>query len=718
MSAPLLVELFTEELPPKALQRLGAAFANGLRDDLDTSGLLAPDCTVEIFATPRRLAARLSNVLGKAPDRHIEERLLPEKVGLDAAGKPTAALLKKLAALGRDESAVASIRKASDGKLVMLFLPQLATGLSLQTGLMAALEKTIAHLPIPKVMSYQLPNSTETVKFVRPAHGLVALHGSEVVNVHALGLTAGRVAHGHRFLGARDIELKNAGEYETRLNSEGKVIASFEARRAEIEAQLKAKAAELGCALGDYQALLDEVTALVEWPVVYAAGFDAEFLSVPQECLILTMRTNQKYFPLFDSVGNSVGKAAGKLTEKFLVVSNMEVADPTHIIEGNKRVVRPRLADARFFYDQDRKVRLETRVPGLGRVVYHNKLGTQLERVERIQLLAGKIARLIDADALLVEHAQRAAWLAKADLLTGMVGEFPELQGIMGRYYARHDGEPDRVADAIAGHYLPRFAGDRLPEGAVACCVALADKLDTIIGIFGVGAIPTGDKDPFALRRHALGVIRILAERKIPLDSDTLLKIAHETFPLGALLASHDHKGIAVPNAVEAGIFVAERAKSYLRDLGYAVLEIESVLDLSPRPLEYVSRLVAARKFLALPESAGLAEADKRIRNILLKSGGDSVVIKANESTLVETEEKQLLRLTRLLREHVDALVTQAKFSEALLLTAQLHQPVAQFFDKVMVNAEDRALRENRHALLHEVANLTNRVVNISKLAT
>ena len=706
MSAPLLIELLTEELPPKALQRLGIAFATVLRDELAASGLLEADCAMDVFATPRRLATRLSNVRTKAPDRQIEERLLPEKVGLDAAGKPTAALLKKLAALGRDESAVASIKKASDGKLVMLFLPQLAAGQTLQAGLASALEKTIAQLPIPKVMSYQLPNSTETVKFVRPAHGLVALHGSEVVTVTALGLTAGRITHGHRFLGARDIELKTAGDYESRLKDDGKVVASFDARRADIDAQLKAKAAELSCTLGEYETLLDEVTALVEWPVVYVAGFEKEFLSVPQECLILTMRTNQKYFPLFDK--------SGKLTEKFLVVSNMAVADPVNIIEGNKRVVRPRLADARFFYEQDRKTRLETRVPGLGKVVYHNKLGTQLERVQRMQLLAGKIARSIGADPLL---AERAAWLAKADLLTGMVGEFPELQGIMGRYYALHDNEPPQVADAIAEHYLPRFAGDRLPESPVACCVALADKLDTLIGIFGVGMIPTGDKDPFALRRHALGVIRILAERKLPLDFAHLLTLAHETFAKGVLIENHDRKGVAVANALEAGGFVAERAKSYLRELGYGVLEIESVLDLSPKPLEYVNRLEAARQFLALPEAAGLAEADKRIRNIVSKSGVGATAVKADAARLVENEEKQLLSLTRTLRTQVDTLVAQAKFSEALLLTAQLHQPVTQFFDKVMVNVEDPALRNNRFALLHEVGNLTNQVVNISKLA-
>ncbi len=704
MNAPLLVELFTEELPPKALQRLGEAFAYGLRDELTASGLLALDCAVEIFATPRRLAVLLSDVLTKAPDRQTEERLLPEKVGLDAAGKPTAALLKKLASLGRDESAVPSIKKANDGKLMMLFLPQLAAGQSLQAGLASALEKTIAKLPIPKVMSYQLPNSTETVKFVRPAHGLVALHGTDIINVSVLGLAAGRTTHGHRFLGARDIELKSAGQYDARLLAEGKVIARFDVRRAEIESQLKAKASELNGTLGEYETLLDEVTALVEWPVVYVAGFDAEFLSVPQECLILTMRTNQKYFPLFD--------AAGKLTEKFLVVSNMQVADPTNIIEGNKRVVRPRLADARFFYDQDRKARLETRVPGLSKVVYHNKLGTQLERVQRMQLLAGKIARLIGADPLL---AERAAWLAKADLLTGMVGEFPELQGVMGRYYAQHDDEPAVVADAIAEHYLPRFAGDKLPESTVACCVALADKLDTLIGIFGVGAIPTGDKDPFALRRHALGVIRILAERKLPISVGELLSLAHDTFRQGVLFAQHEG---GVSNAAKAETFVFERAKSYLRDLDYAVLEIESVLDLSPRPLEYVARLEAARKFLALPESAGLAEADKRIRNILSKSGASITAAKADETMLKESEEKQLLTTTRQVRGQVDALLQQGHFSEALLLTAQLHQPVTQFFDKVMVNAEDQALRENRFALLHEVANLTNRVANISKLAT
>ena len=703
MSAPLLIELFTEELPPKALMDLSEAFADGVLSRLRKAHLVSDTnmgAKSQVFATPRRLAVLIPNVLAKAEDRLESRKLMPAKVAFDAAGNPTTALTKRLE---KDGVTANQLERKTEGSNEFVYLSETVPGVTLTTGLQLVLEEAIAKLPIPKVMSYQLANSTTTVHFVRPVHGLIALHGAEVMDVSVLGLKAGRVTHGHRFLGARDIELKNTGEYATRLHNEGKVIAEFDARRAYIDAQLNAKATELNCSLGDYAALLDEVTALVEWPVVYVAGFDAEFLAVPQECLILTMRTNQKYFPLFDKTG--------KLTERFLVVSNMEVADPVNIIEGNRRVVRPRLADARFFYEQDRKSRLETRVPALVKVVYHNKLGTQRERVDRIQLLAGKIARLIGADSAL---AERAALLAKADLLTGMVGEFPELQGIMGRYYAQHDGEPAVVADAIAEHYLPRFAGDRLPESAVACCVALADKLDTLIGIFGVGTIPTGDKDPFALRRHALGVIRILAERKLPLGVSVLLTLAHETFPKGTLLANHDGN---VSNSSKAAAFVAERAKSYLRDRGYAVLEIESVLDLSPKPLEYVSRLEAARKFLALPEAAGLAEADKRIRNILSKSGAHAIAFKADDARLVENEEKQILRLTRVLREQVDSLVVQGKFSDALLLTAQLHQPVAKFFEKVMVNVEDQALRNNRFALLHEVGNLTNQVVNISKLA-
>ena len=696
MSAPLLVELFTEELPPKALQRLGEAFAHGLRDELTASGLLATDCKVEVFATPRRLAARLSNVLAKAADRHIEERLLPEKVGLDAAGKPTAALLKKLASLGHDESAVPSIKKTNDGKLVMLFLPQLAAGQSLQVGLASALGKTIAKMPIPKVMSYQRPNSTETVKFVRPAHGLVALHGEEIINVSALGLAAGRITHGHRFLGARDIELKTAGEYDVRLKAEGKVVASFAARRSDIESQLKAKAAELNSTLGEYAALLDEVTALVEWPVVYVAGFDAEFLSVPQECLILTMRTNQKYFPLFDQ--------SGKLTEKFLVVSNMQVADPTHIINGNKRVVRPRLADARFFYDQDRKVRLETRVPGLAKVVYHNKLGTQLERVQRVQLLAGKIARLIGADPLL---AERAAWLAKADLLTGMVGEFPELQGIMGRYYAQHDGESAVVADAIAEHYLPRFAGDVLPGGVISCAVALADKLDLLAGMFSIGQSPTGEKDPFGLRRAALGVVRILVEKQFSVSLRNLVDAAFEPFTSQA--------------QTDLRYFFIERMRSYFQEHGYTTNEVEAVLSKNPvEASPILKQLEAVREFFALPEAASLAAANKRIANILrqAESKGETLLVKANILELQEPVEIALFEALQAAIQTAKPLMESRDFAGYLKTFAPLKKPVDSFFEKVMVMVDEKKLRENRLALLADLQNAMNRFADISKLAT
>ncbi len=700
MSAPLLVELFTEELPPKALKQLGEAFARVLQAELKSDGLLGTDCTTEVFATPRRLAVRLSAVLDTAPDRQFDERLLPEKVGLTADGKPTPALLKKLAGLLQDESAVARIKKVNDGKISMLYLPVAAKGQTLVAGLGVSLHLAVTKLPIPKVMSYQLTFSTDTVKFVRPAHGLVAIHGNTLIEVGVLELDATCVTHGHRFLGSADIKLNHANEYENRLKEEGRVIASFDTRRAEIESQLIAKAAELNATLGDYTALLDEVTALVEWPVVYVAGFDAEFLAVPQECLILTMRTNQKYFPLF--------AGDGKLTAKFLVVSNMQVADPKNIIEGNERVVRPRLADARFFFEQDRKSKLETRVPQLAKVVYHNKLGSQLDRVERLQQLAGSLAQAIGADVAL---AKRAAYLAKADLLTGMVGEFPELQGIMGRYYAQHDGESAVVADAIAEHYAPRFAGDVLPQTPEACCVALADKLDTLVGIFGIGQIPTGDKDPFALRRHALGVVRILAERALPLDIATVLKLAHAAFPAGNIIANSDGK------ALNAALdFVTERARGYLREQGYTPQEVESVLALMPPPREFVPRLAAARAFLALPEAAGLAEADKRIRNILAKS--DAVATVEIDSTKFEKdEENQILINSRSLSVEVDGKLKAGDFSAALLTTARLHQPVTAFFDAVMVNAEDMAVRANRFALLREVAALTNRVVNLSKLA-
>ncbi len=696
MSETLLVELITEELPPKALRRLGEAFANGLSEELIRADLLEPGSETSWFATPRRLAARISQVRDQSPDKAFEEKLVPAKVGFDKNGKPTPALTKRLSALGHDETAVPSIVSRNDGKIDMLYLPSVAAGRSIRDELQTALEQTVDRLPIPKVMTYQIEGGLESVKFVRPAHGLVALWGEQVLPVTLLGLTAERITHGHRFLGEKQIRLDHANDYESALMDKGKVIAGFEARRSVIKDQLERKADELGCALEYDDALLDEVTALVEWPVVYAADFDREFLEVPQECLILTMRTNQKYFPLFD------GK--GKLTERFLLVSNMEVADPANIIDGNRRVVRPRLADARFFYDTDRKAKLETLMPKLGNVVYHNRLGTQLERVQRIRKLAGSIAERLNSK---VELAERGAWLCKADLMSEMVGEFPELQGVMGRYYALHDGEDTAVADAIEQHYRPRFANDTVPEGNVAASVALADKIDTLIGIFGIGLVPTGEKDPFALRRHALGVLRILIEKQLPLDLLQLLELSHAGFPKEMLADSV---------AADVHGFMLERLRGYLRDQDFSADEIESVLSQSPTRIDLVlPRMAAVREFRRLPEAESLAAANKRIRNILKKT--DGVAAAPELALLQEPAEKNLFATVNKLLPQVASLVEADDYADALKLLAGVRTEVDTFFDEVMVMTDEPMTRNNRLALLAQLEQLMNRVADISKLA-
>jgi glycyl-tRNA synthetase beta chain len=520
------------------------------------------------------------------------------------------------------------------------------------------------------------------------------LHGTNVVPGAVLGLRSGNKTRGHRFLGAGDIVLASAEEYEKKLLEQGKVLADFAARRSAIDRLLTEKSKEQKSMLGEYQALLDEVTALVEFPSVYVGEFDKGFLSVPQECLILTMRQNQKYFPLFD--------AAGGLTGKFLIVSNMQVADPRHIVGGNQRVVRPRLEDARFFYEQDRKTRLEERVPQLGKVVYHNKLGSQLERVERIQLLAGKIARVLEADAAL---AERAAWLAKADLLTGMVGEFPELQGVMGRYYALHDREPAAVADAIEAHYRPRFAGDRLPEGGVACAVALADKLDSIAGLFSIGQQPTGDKDPFGLRRAAIGIVRILVENKLSLSILELAKAAFEPFKNQAPVA-----------LVE---FVYDRFAGYLKELGFSTLQIDAVLSMHPTSLAIVlDQLEAVKAFQALPEAESLAAANKRIANILRQAEAKGETpVNADLSALTEPAERALLEAIRAVSEKAKPLYEKGDYTGYLKSFAVLKSPVDAFFDKVMVMVDDRKVRLNRLALLRDLRQAMNRVADLSRLA-
>jgi glycyl-tRNA synthetase beta chain len=667
---------------------------------------------VTAYASPRRLAAHISHVWLKAEDKAVQQKLMPVAVGLNAAGEATPALLKKLQALGADLSdpaaAVAALKRAPDGKAEALFYDSLVTGATLDTGLQKALEDAIAKLPIPKVMSYQLEADCElpgwsSVHFVRPAHGLVALHGSTVVPVKVLGLTAGHTTQGHRFEAAvSPVVITDADSYAATLARDGAVIASFAERKAEIARQLAAAAARVGggCQPIEDDALLDEVTALVERPNVLVCEFETQFLDVPQECLILTMKANQKYFPLLDTTG--------KLTNKFLVVSNISPADASAVTGGNERVVRPRLADAKFFFDQDRKKTLESRVEGLGKVVYHNKLGSQGERMARVRAIATAIGQQLGGDAL-AAAADTAARLAKTDLVTDMVGEFPELQGIMGGYYARHDGLGEDVAFAIEDHYKPRFAGDTLPRNAAGVVVALADKLETLVGMFGIGNLPTGDKDPFALRRHALGVIRMLVEKDLPLKLDVLVSQVARFFDANPNWPIGDVPELAVN-------FIYDRLAGALREQGFSAQEVDAVLALRPQRLGQIGRLLAAvRAFAALPESPALAAANKRISNILKKAG--EVDAHVNPRLLKEPAEADLYAALQRFVPEANAQFDAGDYTASLQTLAVLRGPVDAFFDDVMVNAEEMDLRLNRQGLLKSLHAAMNRVADLSRLA-
>ncbi|RYF02324.1 MAG: glycine--tRNA ligase subunit beta [Comamonadaceae bacterium] len=717
----LLVELFVEELPPKALQKLGDAFAGVLLEQLKAQGLTSPDSQLTAYASPRRLAAHITEVAPTAADKAVSQKLMPVAVGLGADGQATPALLKKLAALGADASAVAGLERVNDGKADVLFYNSTAKGATLAEGLQKALTEALAKLPIPKVMRYQLQDGWSSVQFVRPAHGLVAMHGTEVLlSVKALGLSAGNTTHGHRFEAAVDpVVITSADTYAQQLRTEGAVIAGFAERRAEIVRQLQAAAERVGGGVRpiDDEALLDEVTALVERPNVLVCEFEKEFLGVPQECLILTMKANQKYFPLLD--------AAGTLTHQFLVVSNISPQDASAVIGGNERVVRPRLADAKFFFDQDRKKTLASRVEGLGKVVYHNKLGTQGERVERVRQIAKAIATqlfanisaqnpALDSDdgdiarEYLMSCVDTAALLAKTDLVTDMVGEFPELQGIMGGYYAANDGLAHEVAHAIEDHYKPRFAGDELPRENVGVIVAMADKLETLVGMFGIGNLPTGDRDPFALRRHALGVIRMLVEKELPLDLEALLK--------GAVPAFGDKiEDASLPLAD----FMYDRLAGSLREQGYSAQEVDAVIALRPQRLALVQQqLAAVRAFSTLPEAPALAAANKRVGNILKKAEVEGAVdAHVNPDLLQEQAEKDLFAALQRFVPEADAQFAAGDYTASLQTLAVLRAPVDAFFDDVMVNAEALDLRLNRQGLLKSLHVAMNRVADLSRLA-
>lgn len=688
----LLVELFTEELPPKALPRLAAVFADTIHQELANKQLCSDSSVVHRYASPRRLAVTISDVAAIGPAQIVSEKLMPVTVALDQAGQPTPALLKKLQAKNLSADIVSQCERRPDGKSESLFYTYTAEGAQLNQVLSTAIDSAVKKLPIPKVMRW----GDSEVTFVRPVHRLVCLHGEAIVPAQVLGLQSGRITGGHRFLSKGEISIPSAEQYARTLHDQGRVIASFEARRELIRHKLQERSQALQATLAADDALLDEVTALVEWPVVLEAGFEADFLKVPQECLILTMQQNQKYFPLLDQ--------QQKLINRFLLVSNLESDQPQHIIHGNERVLRARLSDARFFFEQDQKAKLDSRLPRLAEVVYHNKIGNQLQRIERIEALAGEIAGLLGADVAL---ARRAGRLAKADLVSEMVGEFPELQGIMGMYYARLDGEDEAVAAAIEAHYHPRFAGDTLPQGPIALSVALADKLETLAGIWGIGLIPTGDKDPFGLRRQALGVLRMLVEAQLPLDLSDLLQRAVQQFPADLLAAD---------TASALYGFALERLKNLLA-AEHRADEIDAVLALSPRRLDQLTSVLAAvSAFRSLPEASTLAAANKRVKNILKKVEGE-VSATVDAALLSEAAEQALAAAVTAIRPEVEAAFAAGNYQTALSRLAALKAPVDSFFEQVMVMADDEAVRRNRLALLAQLSGLFNQVADISLLA-
>ncbi|WP_341667488.1 glycine--tRNA ligase subunit beta [Alcaligenes sp. SDU_A2] len=702
---PLLVELFTEELPPKALNQLGQAFAQGLQKVLGEQALLAEGCELRAYATPRRLAAWFSAVRKQADDQPYTEKLMPAHIGLTDDGQIAPALAKRLDAKGLGHITAAELVRESDGKQDYLYARGVAPGAALADGLQQALEWAITHLPIPKVMRYQLADGVTSVRFVRPAHGLLALWGSDIVPVSALGLHAGRQTHGHRFMCDTPLSIHSADSWADQLLEHGKVVPSFDERREQIRQDLENQARALNATLGqdpEVEALLNEVTALVEFPTIYVGQFDEQFLQVPSECLILTMRLNQKYFPLFDP-----GSQA--LTNRFLIVSNMRVDNPVNIIEGNERVVRPRLADAQFFFETDRKQALAERVATLANSVYHNKLGSQLDRIERLQTLAGYIADQLGADKT---HAQRAALLAKADLNSNMVGEFPELQGVMGAYYAQADGEADDVVLAIREQYRHRLDQPVHPRTLTQAVLFLAERAEVLVGIWGIGLAPTGERDPYALRRAALGLISAYEQLERGgyfgnhrLDLGALLSFAASLFKEGVLAAD-------TVAAVQA--FIYERYRNQLGN-DYDRNVVDAVLALQP-PLEQVhARIQACTSFAQRPEADSLAAANKRVSNLLKKAEGNLPAL--DTALLVEPAERELAQQITLLQPVAQQQFEAGEFDASLATLAQARSAVDNFFQDVMVMADDPAVRANRLALLHKLHLLMNQVADISGLA-
>ncbi len=697
-----LVEIGTEELPPKSLLPLAEAFRDGIAAGLDDAGLTHGAALA--YATPRRLAVLVRRLLDQQPDQRIERRGPPVSVAYDAAGKPTRAAHAFAAAcgIGLDE-----IQRRSDAKGEFLFCKLTRAGAKTAALLPGIVREALETLPIARRMRW----GAGEVEFVRPAHWVLMLHGEEIVPGEILGLAAGRMTRGHRFHSPKPLALRSPGVYLASLERRGRVIADFEARRERIRsAAIAAAQAEGGTAVID-PAVLDEVTALVEWPVPLAGHFDPRYLGLPPEVLVATLQDHQRYFP--------VRGADGKLLPLFIAVANVESRDPAQVRAGNERVVRPRLADAAFFYEADRKTPLAGRQAALAGVTFQARLGTLADKAARVTELAGQIARVTGEDPA---AAQRAAQLAKCDLVTAMVGEFPELQGLMGRYYAQHDGEPDAVAAAIGEQYLPRFAGDALPATGAGLALAVSDKLDTIVGVFAIGQKPTGAKDPFGLRRAALGVLRILIETGIALDLRAMIGAAHELVMADVVRLGGGQPPLADaparPPADEIYDYMMERLRAWYLESGAGMTTemFDAVLDTRPAsPLDFDDRLRALEAFLKLPEAASLTAANKRISNILRKAG-EQPNPRVDPGLLTDPAERRLATELEGLRQEVERFVTTRRYADALARLAALRPAVDAFFDKVLVMADDARVRANRLALLAALQRLFLHTANLARL--
>ena len=686
MQENFLVEIGTEELPPKALKTLATSFADNVEAELNQVGLTFDK--IEWFAAPRRLAVKVLNLATQQPSKEIEKRGPAVSAAFDAEGKPTKAAEGWARGCGITVEQAERIATDKGEWLVHRAKIEGQPTKNLLNGIVA---NALAKLPIPKPMRW----ADKTVQFIRPVHTVTMLLGDELIEGEILGVASARTIRGHRFLGEKEFEIQHADQYPQLLREKGSVVADFNERKAEILAKSQAKATALGGVADIEESLLGEVTSLVEYPNVLAAKFEERFLAVPAEALVYTMKGDQKYFPIYDK--------DGKLLPHFIFVSNINPEDPTAIIEGNEKVVRPRLTDAEFFFKTDLKQKLVDRLPRLETVLFQQQLGTLKDKTDRIEQLAGEIAKQIGADEA---KAKRAGLLSKCDLMTNMVFEFTDTQGVMGMHYARHDGEDEEVAVALNEQYMPRFAGDELPKSLVASAVALADKFDTLTGIFGIGQAPKGSADPFALRRAALGALRIIVEKNLPLDLEDLVKKSAALF--GDKLTNQN----VVADVVD---FMLGRFRAWYQDEGIAVDVIQAVLARRPtRPADFDARVRAVSHFRTLDSAEALAAANKRVSNILAKA--DAAIGEINLTACVEPAEKALAEAVLALRTEVQPFIAQGDYTAVLDKLANLRAPVDSFFDNVMVNAEDPALRQNRLAILNTLQNLFLQVANISVL--